>query len=44
MEQDGVKCFLVMPANAPLGRRVSRAVSVRATDGAEYDKYLFPDS
>ena len=44
MEEEGVKCFLVMAAEAPLGKRVSRAVQLLAPEGAEYDKDLFPES
>ena len=44
MEEEGVKCFVVMAAEAPLRRRVSRAVRVLARDGAEPDKHLFPES
>ena len=39
MEEDGVKCFLFMAADAPLGRRVSRVVRVLAPEGAESDNY-----
>ena len=41
MEEDGAKCFVVMVAYAPLGRRVSKAVRVLAPEGAESDKHLF---
>ena len=41
MEEDGPKCFIVMVAEAPLGRRVSRAVRVLDPEGAESDKHLF---
>ena len=44
MEEEGVKCFVVMAADAPLGTRVGRAVRVLAPDGAESDKHLFPES
>ena len=44
MEEEGVKCFVVMAADAPLGRTVSRAVRALAPDGAEADKHLFPES
>ena len=44
MEQEGVKCFVVMAADAPLGRRMGRSVRVLAPDGAESDKHLFPES
>ena len=42
MEEDDVNCFIVMAADAPLGRRVSRAARVLAQEGAESDKHLFP--
>ena len=44
MEEEGIKCFVVMAADAPLGKRVSRAVRVLAPEGAESDKHLFPES
>ena len=44
MEEEGVKCFVVMAADAPLGTRTGRAVRVLAPDGAESDKHLFPES
>ena len=44
MEEEGVKCFVVMAADAPLGRRIGRAVNVLAPEGAESDKHLFPES
>ena len=44
MEEEGVKCFVVMAANSSLEARVSRAVRVLAPEGAESDKHLFPDS
>ena len=44
MEEEGVKCFVVMAAGAPLGMRMGRAVSVLAPEGAESDKHLFPES
>ena len=44
MEEEGVKRFLVMAADAPLASRVSRAVSVLAPEGAESDKHLFLES
>ena len=34
MEEEDVKCFVVMAANAPLASRVSRTVSVLAPVGA----------
>ena len=44
MEEGGVKCFVVMAADAPLGRSMGRAVRVLAPEGAESDKHLFPES
>ena len=44
MEEEGVKCFVVMAADAPLGKRMGRAVRVVAPEGAESDKHLFPES
>ena len=44
MEEEGVKCFVVMAADAPLGTRMGRAVRVLTPDGAESDKHLFPES
>ena len=44
MEEEGVKCFVVMAAHAPLGTRMGRAVRVLAPDRAESDKHLFPES
>ena len=44
MEEEGVKCFVVMAADAPLGRRMGRFVRVLAPEGAESDKHLFPKS
>ena len=43
MEENGVKCFVVMAAEAPLGRRVNRAIRVLAPEGAESDKHLFTE-
>ena len=43
MEEEGVKCFVVMAARAPLGHRVSRALRALATQGAESDKHLFQE-
>ena len=43
MEEDGVKCFVILAADALLGGRVSRAVRVFAPDAAESDKQLFPE-
>ena len=44
MEEEGVKCLVVMAADAPLGTRMGRAVRVLAPEGAESDKHLFPES
>ena len=44
MEEEGVKCFVVMAADTPLGRRMGRSVRVLAPEGAESDKHLFPKS
>ena len=44
MEEEGVKCFVVMAADAPLGRRMGRSVRVLAPEGAESDKHLFSKS
>ena len=44
MEEKGVKYFVVMAGEAPLGRKVSRAVRVLAPEGAEFHKHLFPGS
>ena len=44
MEEEVVKCFVLMAADAPLGRRMGRAVRVLAPEGAESDKHLFPES
>ena len=44
MQEEGVKCFVVMAADAPLGTRMGRAVRVLAPDGAESDKHHFPES
>ena len=41
MEEEAVKCFVVMAADALLGRRMGRAVNVLATERAESDKHLF---
>ena len=43
MEEDGIKCFVVMAAEGPLGRRASRAFRVLAREGAECHKHLFPE-
>ena len=44
MEEEGVKCFVVMAADAPLGRMMGRVVSVLAPEGAESDGNLFSES
>ena len=44
MEEEGVKCFVVMAADAPLGRRMGRLVRVLAPERAEPDKHLFRKS
>ena len=44
MEEEGVKCFVVIAADAPLRRRMGRAVRVLAPERAESDKHLFPES
>ena len=44
MEEDSVKCFVVMARDAPLERRVSRSVRVLAQEGAESNNHLFPES
>ena len=43
MEEEGVKCFVVMAADALLRGRVGSAVNVPAWEGAESDKHLFPE-
>ena len=43
MEEQGVKCFVVLAADAPLGTRMGRAVRVLTPEGAESDKHLFPE-
>ena len=43
MEEEGVKCFVVMAAAAPLVRGMGRAVRVLAPEEAESDKHLFPE-
>ena len=40
MEEDGVKCFTVMAADAPRVRRSSRAVRVLVLEAAESKKHL----
>ena len=42
MEDAGVKCFVPMATDAPLGRRVRRAVPVLTQEGAESNKHLCP--
>ena len=44
MEEEGVNCFVLIAAEAPLRRRVSRAVRVLASEGAESGKHIFPES
>ena len=44
MEEEGVKCLVVMAEDAPRGRRMGRAFRVLAPEGAESDKHLFPES
>ena len=44
MEEEGVKSFVVMAADALLGRRRGRAGRVLAPERAESDKHLFPES
>ena len=44
MEEEGVKWFVVMAADAPLGTRMGRAVRVPPPERAESDKHLFPAS
>ena len=44
MEEEGVKCFVIMAADAPLGARMGRAVRVLAPNVAESAKHLFPKS
>ena len=44
IEEEGVKCFVLMAVYAPLGRTVSRVVGVLAPEGAKSDKHLFPES
>ena len=44
MEEEGVKCLVVMAADAPLGKRMGRAVRVISPEEAESDKHLFPES
>ena len=41
--EEGVKCFVIMASDAPLGTRMGRAVRVLAPDGTESDKHLFPE-
>ena len=44
MEEHGIKCFVLMAAEAPLGRMVSRAVRLLAPEGADSNKHLLPES
>ena len=44
MEEECVKCFVAMAADARLGGRVSRVVQVLAPEGAESNKHLIPES
>ena len=44
VEEEGVKCFVVMAADALLETRMGRAVRVLALEGAWSDKHLFPES
>ena len=44
MEEEGVKCFVIMAAEAPLRRRVIRAVSALAPEGADFDRHLFAET
>ena len=44
MGEEGMRCFLVMAADAPLGRRVRGEVRALTPEGAESDKHLFPES
>ena len=44
MEEEGVNCFVLMATEAPPGGRVSRAVRVLASEGAESGKHIFPES
>ena len=44
MEEEGIKCFVVIAAEAPLRRTVSRVVRVLAPEGAEFDKHQIPES
>ena len=44
MGEDDVKCFVVMDADDPLGRGLSRAVRVLALEGTESNKHLVPES
>ena len=44
MEEEGVKCFVVVAAEAWLGRRVSRAVCALVPEHAESNKHLFPET
>ena len=44
MEEEGVKSFVVMAADCPLGRRVSRVVRAITQEGAESNKHLFSET
>ena len=44
IEEEGVKCLVVMAVDTPLGRRMGRVVRVLAPEGAESDKHVFPGS
>ena len=44
MEEEGVKCFVVMAADADLGKRMGTAFRVLAPEGTESDKHRFPES
>ena len=43
MEGAGLKCIVVIAADAPLGRRGGTAVRALATEGTKSDKHLIPD-
>ena len=44
MEEGGVKGFVLMAADAPLGRGVCRLVRLLTPEGAQSHKHLFPES
>ena len=44
MEEEGVKCCVAMIAEAPLRRRVSRAIDALPPEGTESDKHPFQES